>query len=122
MPLSACSDVVQDRLADDWAPVYPVPAIETTRQMPTGAIYSETAPGLFAADRRAAQVGDILTVDFTERFSGRDVQGASMSRSDESSINLPGGHFGPRINDSRPDHGRRAQLFGQRQCRRNPIR
>ena len=90
LSLAACSETVQDRIAADWAPVYPAPEIETTRQMPTGAIYSETAPGLFAADRRAARVGDILTVDFTERFSGRDVQGTSLSRSDESSINLPG--------------------------------
>lgn len=90
LTLAACSETVQDRVAADWAPVYPAPAIETTRQMPTGAIYSETAPGLFAADRRAARVGDILTVDFTERFSARDVQGTSLSRSDTSSINLPG--------------------------------
>ena len=90
LSLAACSETVQDRIAADWAPVYPAPAIETTRTMPTGAIYSETAPGLFAADRRAARVGDILTVDFTERFSGRDVQGTSLSRSDTSSIDLPG--------------------------------
>ncbi|MHA7886759.1 MULTISPECIES: flagellar basal body L-ring protein FlgH [Roseicyclus] len=89
LTLGACSETVQDRLSDDWAPVYAPPQIETTRQMPTGAIYSETAPGLFAADRRAAQVGDILTVDFTERFSARDVQSASTSRSDGSSFNLP---------------------------------
>jgi flagellar L-ring protein FlgH len=99
LTLAACSETVQDRIAADWAPVYPVPAIETTRQMPTGAIYSETAPGLFAADRRAAQVGDILTVDFTERFTGRDVQGTSLTRSDASSITLPSGlPFG--INDA----------------------
>lgn len=90
LSLAACSETVQDRIAADWAPVYPAPAIETTQAMPTGAIYSETAPGLFAADRRAARVGDILTVDFTERFSGRDVQGTSLSRSDTSSIDLPG--------------------------------
>lgn len=90
LSLAACSETVQDRIAADWAPVYPAPEIETTRQMPTGAIYSETAPGLFAADRRAARVGDILTVDFAERFSARDVQGTSLSRSDTSSIDLPG--------------------------------
>ena len=101
LSLAACSETVQDRIAADWAPIYPAPAIETTRQMPTGAIYSESAPGLFAADRRAARVGDILTVDFTERFSGRDVQGTSLSRSDTSSINLPGTlPFGLEIDDA----------------------
>lgn len=90
LSLAACSETVQERIAADWAPVYPAPEIETMRQMPTGAIYSQSAPGLFAADRRAARVGDILTVDFSERFSARDVQGTSLSRSDQSSIDLPG--------------------------------
>lgn len=109
--LSACSDVVQDRLSDDWAPVYPVPEVEMTRQMPSGAIYSQSAPGLFAADRRAARVGDILTVDFTERFSARDTQSTTTSRSDEASINLPDGLFGP-INESRLDMGANRSFSG----------
>ncbi len=34
-----------------------------------GAIYSTSSPGLFSSDKRAHQVGDILTVQLNETFS-----------------------------------------------------
>ena len=88
--LAACSTQVQDTISTDFQPVWPEAPAETTRLMPSGAIYSDGAPGLFAADRRAARVGDILTVQIIESFSARDTQSTSTGRSDEFSVNLPG--------------------------------
>jgi flagellar L-ring protein FlgH len=95
--LAGCSTQVQDTISSDFAPVWPEPPMEATRQMPTGSIYSDTAPGLFAADRRAARVGDILTVEIRESFAARDTQSTSTGRSDEYAVQLPGvitGAFG----------------------------
>ncbi|SPF80109.1 flagellar basal body L-ring protein FlgH [Pseudoprimorskyibacter insulae] len=92
--LSACSTQVQNAASADFAPVYPTPAEELTRRMPSGGIYSETAAGLFAMDRRAGRVGDILTVEFTESFTASKSQNVATSRSDSFDVRLPGAIFG----------------------------
>ncbi|MEO0676935.1 MAG: flagellar basal body L-ring protein FlgH [Pseudomonadota bacterium] len=84
------STIVEESEAQFYAPVFPVDAVEVDRQMPSGAIYSSTAPGFFASDRRARSVGDILTVDFRERFTARKSQGTQTSRSDAFEITPPG--------------------------------
>lgn len=89
LALSACSNHIQDQLSLEFQPVYPVDPVQATQMMPTGAIYSTAAPGLFAADRRAARIGDLLTVEFTERFSANDTQNTSTARSDSFAVDLP---------------------------------
>lgn len=88
--LQACSAQVEQAAAADFAPVIPEAAPAGLPAMPTGGIYSAAAMGLFATDTRAAQVGDILTVDFTERFAASKSQSAGASGSSEQSIDLPG--------------------------------
>lgn len=89
MTLAACSTYTQDQISAEFAPIYPTDAEPDLGFLPSGAIYSNRAPGLFAADRRAARVGDILTVDFTENFAARDVQNTSTGRSDSFALDLP---------------------------------
>ncbi|MEM8576951.1 MAG: flagellar basal body L-ring protein FlgH [Pseudomonadota bacterium] len=86
---AACSTAIEEAESEFYAPVFPVAPEPQTGLMPSGAIYSASAPGLFAADRRARAVGDILTVDFRERFSARKSQGTATSRSDSFVINPP---------------------------------
>lgn len=100
LALSACSTTTQDRISAEFAPVWPVETAPDAGFLPTGAIYSQSAPGLFAADRRANRVGDVLTVDFAESFAARDVQNTSTGRNDSGSINLPDLIAGPLAFDS----------------------
>ncbi|MCE6953008.1 flagellar basal body L-ring protein FlgH [Cereibacter sphaeroides] len=87
--LSACSTYVEDRASEAWAPVYPVEEPARLDSLPTGGIYTETARGLFVSDRRAARVGDIVTVDFDEKFSASKSQSASGARTNDYDIDLP---------------------------------
>ncbi len=89
LPLAACSTHIEDRASEAWAPVYPVEQPAPTDAMPTGGIYSASSRGLFVSDRRAARVGDILTVQFTEKFSASKSQSASGARSNDYEIDLP---------------------------------
>ena len=56
---------------------------------PTGGIYNTNSGGLFATDRRASDVGDILTVQLTEDFAASKSQSASAAKSDSFSVDLP---------------------------------
>lgn len=87
--LAACSTVVEDRESELYAPVYPAGDVTRETTLPSGGIYNASARGLFAMDRRAAQIGDILTVDFTERFAASKSQAAASSKSDSFAIDLP---------------------------------
>lgn len=85
----ACSTYIEDKASDDFAPVMPEPASFVEPQAVTGGIYTASSPGLFASDRRAARAGDILTVQFTEKFAASKSQSARGSRSNEYEIDLP---------------------------------
>lgn len=87
--LAACASQVEEAESEQYAPIFPVEPVTMARQMPTGAIYSQNAMGLFAADRRAARVGDILTVDFSERFSASKSQAAGASKTANMEVDLP---------------------------------
>jgi flagellar L-ring protein precursor FlgH len=88
--LGACMQQhVQNLASADFEPIYPQPQMATQNLMPTGSIYSDGKSGLFATDRRATRVGDILTVAFTERFQATKSQNAASTKTSDSSINLP---------------------------------
>ncbi len=89
MALSGCSTEMEAAASADWEPVYQEPMPQATSRMASGAIFSGGQMGLFATDRRAAQVGDILTVELKERFAASKAQGASSSKSDSFSVTLP---------------------------------
>jgi flagellar L-ring protein precursor FlgH len=61
--LSACSTYVEELASDEFAPVFPE-EIETT-QVADGAIFDGNAQGLFASERKASKVGDILTISLS---------------------------------------------------------
>lgn len=65
--IGACSTVREEQASQDYKPVYPVEIAHQANVLPTGSIYTGSKNGLFATDRRAAQVGDILTLNFRGR-------------------------------------------------------
>lgn len=87
--LAACSQQVQEAASADFDPVYPMPNEMHLSGFPTGAIYSPQQAGLFAADRRASRVGDILTVAFSENFQATKSQNAGSTKSSSFDLQLP---------------------------------
>ncbi|WP_323784522.1 flagellar basal body L-ring protein FlgH [Thalassovita sp.] len=89
MSVSGCSTEMEAAASADWEPVYAEPMQQPSSRMASGAIFSGGQMGLFATDRRAAQIGDILTVVLKEKFAASKAQGAATSKSDSFSVKLP---------------------------------
>ena len=87
--ISGCSPQVEDAVSLDYQPIYPMTS-EVSDKLPDGSIYSIQASGLFATDRRASKIGDILTVAFAESFQATKSQNAATSKSSSNQISLPG--------------------------------
>ena len=87
--MSGCSPQVEDAVSLDYQPIYPMTS-EVSDKLPDGSIYSIQASGLFATDRRASKIGDILTVAFAESFQATKSQNAATSKSSSNQISLPG--------------------------------
>jgi flagellar L-ring protein precursor FlgH len=87
---AACTPTyIEEKESEAFAPVYPEDAYMDSNALPTGAIYTASSGGIFASDRRAARVGDILTVQFVERFQASKSQSASGSRANDYALNMP---------------------------------
>ena len=87
--ISGCSPQVEDAVSQDYQPIYPMTS-EVSDKLSDGSIYSTQASGLFATDRRASKIGDILTVAFAESFQATKSQNAATSKSSSNQISLPG--------------------------------
>jgi flagellar L-ring protein precursor FlgH len=87
--LSGCVSQIEEKVSEGYDPIYPVEAPVETASLATGGIYTASSAGLFASDRRAARVGDILTVQFSEQFAASKTQSASGGRSNSYEIDLP---------------------------------
>ena len=85
----SCSTHVEELASEDYQPIIPQNYNLTQSKDPNGAIYKDSAAGLFATDRRASHVGDILTVSLTEDFAASKSQSASSAKSDSFSVDLP---------------------------------
>ena len=86
---TGCSTHVENLAAESYEPIIPQSTKIDQSLKPSGAIYSNSSGGLFATDRRASDVGDILTVQLTEDFAASKSQSASAAKSDSFSVDLP---------------------------------
>lgn len=85
---SACtSTLVEEADSVNYDPVYPASGM--AEPSATGGIYTASSAGLFASDRRAARVGDILTVEFEERFQASKSQSTSGNRASDYELDMP---------------------------------
>lgn len=90
LTVAACTPTyIEEKESLNFAPVYPEDGYTDSAALPTGGIYTASSGGIFASDRRAARVGDILTVQFAERFQASKTQSTSGSRSNDYSIDMP---------------------------------
>ena len=87
--LAGCASHVEDRASIDFEPIIPENMNLPNQNSNTGGIYNESGGGLFATDRRAGQVGDILTVALSEDFTASKSQSATSAKSDSFKVDLP---------------------------------
>lgn len=87
--LSSCSTHTENLASEEFSPIIPEEIKTKNALIPSGAIYSENGGGLFATDRRASEIGDILTVSLTEDFAASKSQSASAAKSDSFTVDLP---------------------------------
>ena len=87
--LASCTTQVEQTASAEFMPIYPFAAEAEPANFPTGAIYTPEQAGLFAADRRASRVGDILTVSFTESFQATKSQNAGAAKTSSYELTLP---------------------------------
>ena len=86
---ASCSSHVENLASEAYEPIIPQTAKTEQHLKPSGGIYTTQGGGLFATDRRASAVGDILTVQLTENFAASKSQSASAAKSDSFSVDLP---------------------------------
>lgn len=85
--LTGCSTYLENEASVEFQPVIPQ---ENSHMRPTGgSIYLPGATGLFAVEKRASKVGDVLTVALNESFLATKSQSASAAKSDKTAVTLP---------------------------------
>ena len=87
--LLSCSSHIEDRASMEFQPIIPENMNMPNNKAQSGGIYNEASGGLFATDRRAGQIGDILTVALSENFTASKSQSASSAKSDSFKVDLP---------------------------------
>jgi len=83
-----CSTQIEEKASLDYLPVYPDNSADLL-QKSSGTIYSGASNGLLSLDKRAKNVGDVITVAFVESFQATKSQDASTSRSTSNQVDLP---------------------------------
>ena len=86
--IASCSTQLEERASMDFEP--PTPSIsKSPKKDKYGSIYSNSQQGLFATDRRASKVGDLLTVALSENFSASKSQSAKSAKNGTASFDFP---------------------------------
>ncbi len=83
-----CQTQLEERASLDFEPSMPNLATKPLKNA-YGSIYSNSQSGLFATDRRASKIGDILTVALSENFSASKSQSAKSAKKGAMTFNLP---------------------------------
>jgi flagellar L-ring protein FlgH len=88
--LSGCNSTrVEEQNSIEYQPVHSLALSPTPTRFASGAIYNSAQAGLFATDRRASRVGDILTVSFAESFQATKSQNAANGKTTGYDVNMP---------------------------------
>ena len=85
---ASCSTQLEERASVDFEPIMPGTP-KSQKKDKYGSIYSNSQQGLFATDRRASKVGDLLTVALSENFSASKSQSAKSAKNGTTSFDFP---------------------------------
>ena len=85
--LMACSSYTEDLASEAFEPI--IPDEEVSQAVVDGAIYDSISQGLFATERKASKVGDIVTVSLSESFQASKSQSTASGKDDSLEFTLP---------------------------------
>ena len=92
--LSSCATHMEDRIGQDFKSIQPDFTNTEEKKSQDGAVYDGDG-GLFASDRRANKVGDIITITLEESMTAANSGSETLSKTDSYIFDLPGALFGP---------------------------
>ena len=87
--LSGCSTYIENKKAEDFIPIHQEISFDEEDNTIDGAIYNEKSSGFFASDRRAKNIGDILTITLNESLSASKSTTNTTSKADTFGVTLP---------------------------------
>ena len=87
--LGGCSTYVENKKAEDFIPIHQEISFDEKDNTVDGAIYNEKSSGFFASDRRAKNIGDILTITLNESLSASKSTTNTTSKADTFGVTLP---------------------------------
>jgi len=103
--ISGCSSVKEAKISQSFQVNYDQ-VVPLKEKIPDGAIYSRTQSGFFLGDRRAHNVGDVLTISLSETMAASKSNDAAIDRNGSFKMSLPKALFGtmglkiPQVRDS----------------------
>jgi flagellar L-ring protein precursor FlgH len=92
--LSSCATHMEDRIGQDFKSIQPDFTNIEEKKSQDGAVYDGDG-GLFASDRRANKVGDIITITLEESMTAANSGSETLSKTDSYIFDLPEALFGP---------------------------
>ena len=87
--LFGCSTYMENKKAEEFIPIHQEISFDEKDDTIDGSIYDEKSSGFFASDRRANNVGDILTVTLNESLSASKSTTNTTSKADTFGVTLP---------------------------------
>ena len=94
LPIFSCSTYMENKIGEDFKSIQPDFTNVEPNNTFEGAVYSGGG-GLFASDRRANNVGDIITVTLEENITAANSGNETFTKSDSYEFDLPEALFGP---------------------------
>ena len=91
---SGCATYKQDKIGQEFKSIQPDFTNIEVKKTSAGAVYNGGG-GLFASDRRANNVGDIITITLEESLNASNSGSETLSKSDAYAFDLPEALFGP---------------------------
>ena len=95
LPIASCSTYMENKIGEEFKSIQPnFTNVMTENVSLEGAVY-DGGGGLFASDRRANNVGDIITVTLEESMTAANSGTETTSKKDSYTFDLPEALFGP---------------------------
>ena len=87
--ITGCSTYVENKKAEDFIPIHQEISFAEKDDTIDGSIYNDKSSGFFASDRRAKNVGDILTITLNESLSASKSTTNTTAKTDTFGVTLP---------------------------------
>ncbi len=94
LSLSSCATYMENEVSKDFESFQPDYSTFTENKSKEGTVY-EGDGGLFASDRRANKVGDIITITLDETVTAVNNANGTMNKTQNYTFDLPAALFGP---------------------------